>query len=125
MILSHFDDNPGFVPFGWMRAHLVLDSDIVSYSQWREVNRVFRKALGGFHVTMSKSIFSGLKGVSPGGVRHVLSGMYGDKVSDRAAKDDHRWGEACVSIRCIAILKHGSLEGISVQGAVMVSVVDQ
>ena len=115
MKLSNFDDDPGFIPFGWMRAHLVLNSDMISYSQRREVNRVFLKALRGFHVTVSKSILSRLKGVSPGGVGHVLSRMYWNEVSDRAAKDDHCWGEACVPIRCVAILKHGSLEGISVQ----------
>ena len=115
MKLSHFDDNPGFVPFSWMRSDLVLDSDVVSYSQGREVNRVLRKALRGFHMTVSKSILTGLKSVPPGGVRHVLSGMYRDKVSNRATEDDHSWGEACVPIRCITILEHGSLEGISVQ----------
>ena len=49
--LVYFNINrPSFVPFEWVWACLVLHSDLVAYSEWRESFSVETKTLSLFHV---------------------------------------------------------------------------
>ena len=84
--LADLDDGARLVPFFGLRACLVLDSHSVTDDQSWQAFRVLGPVLGSTHMSVSQCFFSGGEGLSPGIVRLVSAGQYGDEIFDRSSE---------------------------------------
>ena len=79
---------------------------------------MLRQSFGIAHVPVAEGLLPGHECVLPCLVWLVLAWVDGDKVADRPTKEAHGRGEVSVTIWCVPVLQHGSLEFIGVQGPI-------
>ena len=84
---------------------------------------MLRKSLMGFHVSVSKCLFTCLERFLPSRVRQVLPGVNWDKVPNRATKNNHRRRQPSIAVWSISVLQHSTLESVRVQFTMWVCVV--
>lgn len=84
---------------------------------------MFCEPLGDAHVAVAEGFLSRCQSFTPGAVWLVLSGVYGYEIPDWPSKYTHSRRQQGVTVWSVAVLEHGSLECICVEGTVNVGVV--
>ena len=114
---------PGLVPPRWVGSGLVLDSDVVPYSQGREPFGVLSPPLRCLHVAVSQGFFPQGEGVTPCWVWGVALRDDRYEILDRSSEDTLCRGQPGVWIGGVTVLQDGLLECVGVKGALWVCVI--
>lgn len=123
--LAYFDHYPSLVPFKGVGTHLVLYADMVTNRKGRKSLGVLRPAFSASHVAIAQRIFPSREGLAPSAVRLIFAGRNRDEVPNRMTEYAHGGGELGVPVRRVPVLKHRTLECVSVKGTGRAGVVQE